>query len=366
MSETFYDLPKYPVTVDMWDNIKRESRPIVVYGMGNGGDKLVKRLSLYGVTVSDFFASDGFVRGQLFHGKRVLSFAQIREKYKDFVVLVSFGSSREEVIELIEKLSREVDMYLPDMPVADEEEYFDKDFYNKNYESILTAYGALADDTSREIFSSVIHYKLSGRLNFLLSKCVNTDEIYSLLPYDRIFSLVDAGAYNGDTVRDAIKYFPNLKTVYAVEPDVKTYKRLLKYINTVEYPCVKPINAAVWSESREGSFISSGNRNSSVNSTASFEHKETPIPLITVDSLSVATDYIKYDVEGAEFEALIGSHNTIENYRPALLVSAYHRSRDIFSLVNYLSDKYPFYNVYVRRTKCLPAWELNLILVNKA
>ena len=76
-------------------------------------------------------------------------------------------------------------------------------------------------------------------------------------------------------------------------------------------------------------------------------------------------DYIKYDVEGAEAEALQGSERTILRDKPSLLVSLYHRSRDIFELTNELAAKYPFYKMYLRRLKCLPAWEIDLILINE-
>ena len=94
-------LPPADLTKDFWSHIQQETRPIVIYGMGNGGDKLVSRLSLYGVTVADFFASDGFVRGQLFHGKRVLSLVEVEKKYESFVILVSFGSHLSEVVDFI-------------------------------------------------------------------------------------------------------------------------------------------------------------------------------------------------------------------------------------------------------------------------
>ena len=80
MPYKLYGLPEYPVQSDLWDGLAAETRPIVVYGMGNGADKLLDRLDTYGVTVADIFASDGFVRGHSFRGMRVLSFSEIREK----------------------------------------------------------------------------------------------------------------------------------------------------------------------------------------------------------------------------------------------------------------------------------------------
>ena len=46
------------------------------------------------VFVDDFFASDEFVRGHYFHGKKVLKFSEARQKYDDFIILLSFASWR--------------------------------------------------------------------------------------------------------------------------------------------------------------------------------------------------------------------------------------------------------------------------------
>ncbi len=355
-------LPEYPRATDMWESLRNEKRPIVVYGMGNGADKLFDRLEQYGIKPADIFASDGFVRGHSFRGMRVKSFSEIKDTYSDFVILLSFASNRPEVLEMLYQMDAEYDMYVPDMPVAGAEEYFDRDFYNAHYEEISRACAALGDERSREVYAAVINYKLSGRISYLRAASSDRDELYSLLPTATIHSIVDVGAYNGDTIREAIEYFPNLESAVAIEPDTKTYKRLMKYISTEDRITLLAYNAAAWSGVALGAFQSSGNRNSSVTSTSSFEHKVTEVPLITVDSLDLSPDYIKYDVEGAEMEALVGTEKTILRARPALLVSLYHRSRDIFEIVNYLHEKYPYYKLSLRRLECLPAWELDLIL----
>lgn len=354
-------LPPYPVSEDMWDKLAKESRPVLVYGMGNGADKLFNRLARYGITPADIFASDGFVRGHSFRGMRVKSFSEIREEYSDFVILLSFASSRREVLDMLASYDSEYDMYIPDMPVAGEEEYFDKDFYNSHYTEILRAYNRLADEDSRRAFASVVNYKLSGRMRYLAGAFSTKEELYSMLRPDSVRSYIDVGAYNGDTLREAVEYFPNLCRAVAIEPDPKTFRRLKKYTDTVDNIDIKAYNAAAWCTDGEGGFTASGNRNSSVDSTASYEHREQTVSLCRVDSLGTEADYIKYDVEGAEHEALLGSSETIGRCRPTLLVSAYHRSRDIFSLTNDLGDKYPFYKIYLRRLECVPAWELDLI-----
>ena len=85
----------------------------------------------------------------------------------------------------------------------------------------------------------------------------------------------------------------------------------------------------------------------------------------TLDCLSGGekVDYIKYDVEGAEYEALTGSAGTIKRYSPELSVSVYHRSEDIFKLIIKLKSINPSYRFYLRRQPCIPAWEINLYAI---
>ena len=362
MSHKIYALPEYPCTEDMWDKLAKETRSIVVYGMGNGADKLILRFEKYGIKISDFFASDGFVRGHEFHGMRVKSFSEIKAEYEDFVIALSFASSRPEVLEMLAEINSEREMYIPDMPVAGDE-YFDKDFYNSNYADIVKAYNALADERSRSTFAAIINYKLTGKMEYLEGAYSEKNEMYSILSKRDVKTYVDAGAYNGDTLREAMDSFGGLERAYLVEPDPKNFKKLAKFIENIEQIETKLYNAAVWSESGIGDFSTSGNRNSSVNSTKSYQNKTAEIPLVAIDEIADGEiDYIKYDVEGAEYEALVGSDRVIREYSPTLLVSLYHRSKDIFFLINYLAERYgEKYEFHLLRLRCVPAWEINLI-----
>ena len=73
-----------------------------------------------------------------------------------------------------------------------------------------------------------------------------------------------------------------------------------------------------------------------------------------------AVDYIKYDVEGSDAQALDGSTETIRAHKPDLLLSLYHRTEDIFALPLQLHALCPEYRLYIRRYPYIPAWDLNL------
>lgn len=364
-------LPPFDFENDFWHVIAKETRPIVLYGMGNGADKLISRLSSFGKEVSDFFASDGFVRGQFFHGKRVLSLQEVKGKYADFVILVSFGSHLEEVVEYVYSLAREHTLYIPDMPLA-EDVYFDAAFYKEHYTEIQKAYALLADNASRRIFSDIVWYKLTASPLCLASAVYFEDEAV-LCSFDKTENAIDVGAYRGDTLKELVGRAPRLKCVYTIEPDEKNFKKLEAVASEAEGISVYPIHAAAWSEDGELFFDASGNRNAAVShpnaNYASFEHKKKVVPSLKIDTIisgRTKIDYIKYDTEGAEREALLGSEHTIRAFSPTLLVSAYHKSEDIFSLLLFLEKEHAGkYDFYLRRHNCIPAWDINLIATER-
>ena len=91
--------------------------------------------------------------------------------------------------------------------------------------------------------------------------------------------------------------------------------------------------------------------------------KTVEIPALPLDAVlqGQPVDYIKYDVEGSEREALLGSRDTILRDSPTLLVSLYHRSEDLFELPLLIRKQFPDYNAfYLRRFGGVPAWDINL------
>ncbi len=359
------ELPRYPQKTDVWRKLQKEKRPILIYGMGNGADKLINKFNEYGISFADIFASDGFVRGHYFHGIRVKSFSEVRELYPEFVIVLSFASNKPDVIEMLSEIDKKYDMVLPDMPVSGEDEYFTLEFYNSHYAEIRKVYELFDDEESKAIFASVINYKLTGRISYLLENYTEREALYGLLPCEGIKVALDGGAYNGDTAREMIKFFPSLSEIYTFEPDRRSFKKLSAFAEGAPVK-LHTVNAALWSHDCRGSFADSGNRNSSVGSTPSYKHSDTEVALVSVDGMNIpSVDYIKYDVEGAEYEALLGSERTVLRDMPSLLVSVYHRSRDIFSLPLYLYEKYKGYKLYLRRLYSLPAWELDLIFIKE-
>lgn len=72
----------------------------------------------------------------------------------------------------------------------------------------------------------------------------------------------------------------------------------------------------------------------------------TTADMITLDSLALPrVDIIKMDIEGSEFDALVGARETIGQFKPKLLISAYHRYMDAFLIYRFLLSIRPDYEI---------------------
>ena len=58
--------------------------------------------------------------------------------------------------------------------------------------------------------------------------------------------------------------------------------------------------------------------------------------------------FIKFDIEGAELDALRGAYNTIKRNKPKLAICIYHLPNDIWEIILFINNNFPFYDLYVR------------------
>lgn len=342
--------------IDLWEYLKTADKPIVLYGMGNGADKIISVLESYGIKYSGVFATDGFVRDKYFHGMKLTSYGKLKEKYGNMIVLVSFGSARPEVIENIKRIAAEQELYAPDVPVYGGG-LFTKEYAKNHRAELEYVYSRLADEKSRETFKNVIEYKITGKPEYLFACETDTDEPYEsflrLSDNERFF---DLGAYNGDTVSDFVGRTGSYGSITAVEPDPKNFKKLTRFAE--ELQDMRLINSCISDKSGEKSFSVHGGRNS----TAGIGEL---IRSVTVDALSKPTPptYIKMDIEGSEREAIKGAENTIKVYKPKMLISCYHRTEDLFKLPIEVDKIRNDYKLYLRHFPSVPAWEMNYYFI---
>jgi len=349
-----------PFSKDLWQHLQEETRDILLYGMGNGADKLLAVCEKKGIRISGIFASDGFVRGHSFHGMRVMAYSEVQSLYppQGCVILLAFGSSRPEVMALFDAVAARYPLFVPDLPVCGEN-LFDAAFFAAHREKFAGARELFADEPSRTLFDLVLQCKYEAA-HALFDRATSEKTAWDLLSAHSVAAMADFGAYNGDSAREAMALCPDLRFILAVEPDRRNFRKLSDYAAAVADECIIECHqVAVCDTHGEAAFDSSGNRNAGLCTGRT----DTTVQTDTPDGLLAgrAVDYMKFDVEGAEHAALLGSAESIRRHRPALRVAAYHRSEDLFDLPLLLSDLCENYTFHLVRTKGFPAWDLDII-----
>ncbi|MCQ2516630.1 MAG: FkbM family methyltransferase [Saccharofermentans sp.] len=338
--------------MDLWQYLKTTNKPVVLYGTGNGADKIIDKMEQDGSSdkIKAIFASSGFVRNKKFRGFQIESYEDVKARLGDMIVLMCFGSNREEVLQNVYRIAEENEFYAPDVPVYGGV-IFDEAFFEENKLKIEEVKSCLADDLSRQTMDDTVNYKLTGDIKYLCNTEVSADEADALFNLPEGSCFVDLGAYNGDTVLRYTTLFPQINEIHAVEPDSRNFRKLNENTSHLK---VNYYNALISDEVGEARMARNKGRGNSVSSDG-----EIIIPAITVDSIMNGrkVDFIKFDVEGNEHKAIIGAQETIRKYRPQMLMSCYHRSEDIFDLALQVLKINPEYKVYMRHLPYVPCWD---------
>lgn len=338
----------------VWERLKRETRPIVLYGMGNGADKILDVFNQEGIPCAGVFASDEFVRGQLFHGHQVISYSDACRLYGDFVIVLAFGVYRPDMLKRIAQLVEEHPLYAPDVPVYGNE-LFTIDYLEKHEQEIQSVYDQLTDSQSKRVFAHVINFKISGNPDWLRSaESDPAEDCRQILTPEPGEWYLDLGAYNGDSIRDFLALASDYHRIMAVEPDEKNFRKLLAWIDAAAVQNCTAYHAAIWDHPCRLPFQSRAGRSSSRGKAG-----DETVAADSIDHLlgEAPVTWIKMDVEGAETQALLGGAETLRRQRPKLSVAVYHRSGDLFRLPLLVKQLCPDYRLYLRHHPYIPAWE---------
>ncbi len=341
----------------VWDRLAQETRPIVLYGMGDGADKILRQFELHGIQASGVFASDEFVRGHSFAGFPVRTLARTVEHFgEDLVIVLSFASQRPEVLQKMYDLDARFDVVAPDVPVAGEG-LFDLEFAHVHESELDAAAALMADTRSHEVFDAMVCFKLTGKLHYLRAGEDDKREAFTnILKPCECEHFVDLGAYNGDTIRELLGYTDGaFASITALEPDRRNYRKLVAFTQTLSGNITLE-QAGAWDCDCVKAFAAKAGRNSRLSG------KGIQTQMRAVDSVLAGAPctMLKLDVEGAEQEALRGAAQTIARWQPRLNVACYHRNEDLFGLPLLVHTLNPAYRLYLRHHPYVPAWDVNL------
>ena len=158
---------------------------------------------------------------------------------------------------------------------------------------------------------------------------------------------IDGGCLNGQTALEFTKWATKgYKYIYSFEANslaIKDCEDTFKKYNLNG----EIISKGLWSKNDVLHFdLSLINDGSKIKS----EGKET-IEVTSIDETlnGKPATFVKMDIEGAEFKALLGAEKTIKKYRPRLAISIYHKPEDILELPTLLLEMQPDYKFALRQ-----------------
>ena len=216
------------------------------------------------------------------------------------------------------------------------------------FPQIKKVYDMLADEKSKEIYKKRLYYMLEySTVDFQQKSSMYIDR--EILNFGNEETIIDAGAWIGDTAELFLNEIGQGCRVYSFEPDEKNYAKLVE--NMRDRTDVFTENLGVWDSKQELFFAEKGNGSSHVNNERDVR-EGIRVKTIDLDTYceknSIVPTYIKMDIEGAEYKALCGAKKMIAMHRPKLAICIYHSFEDFYTLPLLIKKLNTEYKLYIR------------------
>lgn len=324
---------------------------IVLWGAGEYGKIIGNYLKEKGKKPYYYCDSNIHKVGTIWNGLEVKSTSEIE---KDAAVIITCNAYREISKKLICDGFFENQIFFFDVKWITQPEG-KRAYIIENIDKFEKTYNMLADEKSKKVFMNLLNYRSTYKIEYLeqiVDKHQYFDEELIQLEEDVVF--LDAGSYIGDTL-DVFLEYSNRKyeKVICLEPIEKNVELLRQFIdnNNVENVDIYKVGAS--NKKKELHFDSTNSMASRETEDGDVIVKCDSIDHIVEQSKLSHVDFIKMDIEGAEYDALLGARDVIEKYHPILAICVYHKPGDYFEIPELIKSIYSGYKLYFRHYELL-------------
>lgn len=168
--------------------------------------------------------------------------------------------------------------------------------------------------------------------------------IQRVLKPDKNDVFVDVGSHIGNYTLRIAKKVGSEGKVIAIEANPNNFRALVEGIKLNNLENVTALNVAAYDEKCEMPmyFTPKGKGRGSIiysdrQEKTNYNIQAKPLDIILEDLEIPQIDYIKVDVEGAEYEALKGAKKTIERYLPKIITNTTLHEREILEFMKKLN-----------------------------
>jgi len=284
--------------------------------------------------------------GKVFHGATCISpdeLILIKDQCAVFVTIGDFGP----IFDFLEKMKFPSvnHIFKYDLMVSESLQGEDPEQVTDN---LCATYDLLADRQSKLVFWAIVERVLgdTSNINIMVDVCENNQ----YFPQDIILlseseSLVDIGAYDGDTIREFLKRTNGkFDRIFSFELDAINFRKLEANIQDIPgRERIKLYNVGIWDRECDVDY-STGLSNSTIGQGDAKGHVMPLDEVLKEEKVS----FIKMDIEGAEPEALRGAINLLKTQKPKLAICVYHDFRHLWEIPLYIASIVPEYKFYLR------------------
>lgn len=203
------------------------------------------------------------------------------------------------------------------------------DVYASRRNEIIQLYDALVDETSRETFIEQLEFRLTLEWDFHHHCATPYFPTDIGLPFGEKVSFIDAGAFDGDTIKLFLAYFSQPGKIVAIEADPRNFAKLNQYLATLGVDHVAH-HAAVDGTAGVLKFDATGDMAARLCNDGQIS-----VNSYTLEYFMNGVDspcYVKFDVEGAEASIISQSTELLCERKPMLAVSIYHQATDMIDI----------------------------------
>lgn len=214
---------------------------------------------------------------------------------------------------------------------------WDPSFIKTQETAYCRTYKLLSDAHSKKVMQLYLNAATAGEFHELFSKCYEEPAYFNRITKELIIdTLIDCGAYDGDSIHDFVSVFPRYKKIIAFEPDPVNLKKLncRKVRENIRDLIV--VNKGVGSRNEHLHFQINGGSNSYLAESGNSEIEMTTLDDVYSDTSG--TVLIKMDIEGAELNALQGAKKLIKEKKPVLAICVYHKEEDLIEIPGFIHE----------------------------
>ena len=172
-----------------------------------------------------------------------------------------------------------------------------------------------------------------------------------LFPDNRDDLLVDVGAYVGDSIAQYVRiYGDSYKKIYAYEVSPESCETMRANMEKMALHDVVIRNKGAGSQRGE-LFLDRNAADASANQLSAVEAAGQRIEVVPLDEDIPETEkitFLKMDIEGAEWDTLLGCGRIIAQDHPKLAICVYHGYDDLWRIPALIESMNPDYEFYLR------------------